>query len=216
MNVLVIGDVHGCYYTLRQLLKMHWNPDTTQLVQVGDLVNKGLHTGKCIRYWKKLETRHPGKVFLIRGNHEQFLIDAYNQNKTNKTVESFARSCEKAKIIAADAIAWLKTKPLSWQNSEIFVTHAGISARCSDPFQANLPHSVITNRHSLLAMNQVQVVGHTVTKSSKPFFSTKENSWYLDTGAYLGNTLSALFFQSEQLHPKVIQLTTLEKDMRDT
>lgn len=213
MNILVIGDVHGCYYTLRQLLKTYWNPETTQLVQVGDLINKGLHSGRCVRHWQKLELKHPGKVFLIRGNHEQFLIDAANQNKVNKTVDSFNKSCERAKLEPFEAVKWLKTKPLSWQNSELFVTHAGVSDRCTDPFQANAAHSVITNRHSLLPLAQTQVVGHTVTKSSKPVFSTKENAWYLDTGAYQGNSLSALLFQEGQLQPKVLQISTLSEDL---
>ena len=83
MRVLVIGDVHGCYYTLKDLVENYWDPQQDYLVQLGDLINKGLHSAKCVKYWLKLEEKYPYQVFLLRGNHEQMYINGSNR-KTNQ------------------------------------------------------------------------------------------------------------------------------------
>jgi hypothetical protein len=41
-RLLVVGDVHGCFDELQQLLQtVDYKPDSDNLVFVGDLVNKG-------------------------------------------------------------------------------------------------------------------------------------------------------------------------------
>jgi hypothetical protein len=34
MNYLVIGDVHGCYYTFNNLITKHWNKENEVLIQL--------------------------------------------------------------------------------------------------------------------------------------------------------------------------------------
>ena len=43
MNLFVVGDIHGCYYTWRQLL-LHWQPAQERLIQLGDLVDRGKYS----------------------------------------------------------------------------------------------------------------------------------------------------------------------------
>lgn len=66
----VVGDVHGCYRTLMKLLdKVYFNPEKDRLFSVGDLVDRGQHSLKC------LELLHKEWFFAVRGNHEQNMLD---------------------------------------------------------------------------------------------------------------------------------------------
>jgi serine/threonine protein phosphatase 1 len=40
MNLLVIGDIHGCYYTFQMLLDKFWDSEKELLIQVGDIIDK--------------------------------------------------------------------------------------------------------------------------------------------------------------------------------
>jgi len=41
-KLLIIGDIHGCLEETKDLLaKARYDPETTTLISVGDLVNKG-------------------------------------------------------------------------------------------------------------------------------------------------------------------------------
>lgn len=49
MRSIVIGDVHGCYYSLMRLLdKVKYDPRSDHLYFLGDLVGKGLHSAKVM------------------------------------------------------------------------------------------------------------------------------------------------------------------------
>lgn len=215
MQTLVLGDVHGCYFTLKHLIKEHWQPEQEKLVSVGDLINKGPHSGKCIKYWRKLQTAHPGRVILIRGNHEQAFIDQFeSEEKLSKVHRQLLVSFQEAGLEARQVHQWLKRQSLSWQNERLMISHAGISKKARDPFNVKDPHSVINNRRLIDRLDKIQVVGHTVIRESKPLFSAKENTWYLDTGAALGRHLSALRFRDTEA-PEVIRVATLAEDLID-
>lgn len=63
----VCGDVHGCYQTLEALLaKVHFNAGVDRLFSVGDLVDRGPESLRCL-----MMTRYPW-FHAIRGNHEEF------------------------------------------------------------------------------------------------------------------------------------------------
>lgn len=79
MNLLVVADVHGCSKTLKTLVRGQWNPHDEFLILVGDLVNKGPKSAKVIEYVRDLQTEYPYSVFVVRGNHEQMLVDVYDQ-----------------------------------------------------------------------------------------------------------------------------------------
>ena len=83
MKVFIVGDVHGCYHTFKQLIEDHWNKKDEYLVLVGDLINKGPHSFEAFSYFLTLKEEYPYQVFLIRGNHEQHFLNTLNSNKYN-------------------------------------------------------------------------------------------------------------------------------------
>lgn len=213
MGVLVIGDVHGCYYTLKKMVKAHFNPEEHLLVQVGDLINKGPHSGKCIKYWQKLETKYPQQVILIRGNHEQAFIESYRQEKTKGTHPKLLANLLTAKVHPAQVYQWLLNKPLSWEGEGLLITHAGISIAANDPFNISMANNVLINRKPLKRLSLTQVIGHMVVKNAKPVYSTKENAWYIDTGAFAGDNLTGVLFWNNGESQQVYQIPTHEKDL---
>ena len=66
---LVVGDVHGCFRTLdRALCELRFDTDSDRLFGVGDLVDRGPHSGEAL-VW--LETRFEA---VVMGNQERPLL----------------------------------------------------------------------------------------------------------------------------------------------
>jgi serine/threonine protein phosphatase 1 len=212
LGFLVVGDIHGCYFTFKSLLKEHWFPEKDSLVLVGDLLNKGPHSAKAWRLWQKINTDYPNKVVLLRGNHEQHFLENYRLKTVN---HSHLRLCEqfREKGISAKRLAQeIRHLPLHWQNETLLVSHAGISEEAIDPFNLLEPHNLLQNRKPLKSLSRVQIIGHNIISKGKPLFKPQENAWYIDTGVWCNQFLSALYFEDGQLIPKVIQVARKYRD----
>ena len=70
-RLFVVGDLHGCYHELMQKLNIiGFDFSNDLLVSVGDLVDRGKYSVKCLELIKK-----PWFI-AIRGNHEQMCLEA--------------------------------------------------------------------------------------------------------------------------------------------
>lgn len=68
--MIVIGDVHGCFNTLKALLcKL---PSNVQVCFVGDLIDRGENSKEVVELIK-----NERRFTSVRGNHEDFLIHSY-------------------------------------------------------------------------------------------------------------------------------------------
>jgi serine/threonine protein phosphatase 1 len=213
-GVLVIGDVHGCYYTFKSMVKQYWRPEEELLIQLGDLINKGPHSAKCLIYGRKLLKKHPGRVYFLRGNHEQWFINHYRHDSENPTYLGLVSQFERAGLSIKEVVSWLTQLPPVWQDERLFISHAGLAKAAKDPYHLKEEKSLINNRSALQALRQVQVLGHNIMRDGKPFFSPKENAWYIDTGAWCFEYLSGLRFSADIHRPEVIRMETRLKDKR--
>jgi bis(5'-nucleosyl)-tetraphosphatase (symmetrical) len=140
-NVLIIGDVHGCYDEMMQLYQSAGAPAI--VILVGDLVNKGPHSAKVVRHVRTT----PG-WFAVRGNHDDGTLraamgDPADQRAAKskkkydwlfgKTEEddtgSFGSSC----VLSKDDLLWLHDLPYTIripatdpEESDILIVHAGL------------------------------------------------------------------------------------------
>jgi diadenosine tetraphosphatase ApaH/serine/threonine PP2A family protein phosphatase len=65
MRIIVVGDVHGCFEELKEVLKKcNHNSSEDKVVLVGDLVNKGPCSAEVVQYARK------EGFYCIRGNHD--------------------------------------------------------------------------------------------------------------------------------------------------
>lgn len=68
--VTVVGDLHGQFFDLLNLLKVGgWPPDTSY-VFLGDFVDRGHNSVETLSLLLCLKFKYPGHVTLLRGNHE--------------------------------------------------------------------------------------------------------------------------------------------------
>lgn len=190
MNIVIIGDVHGCYKTFKALVEKAWNPKEDILIQIGDLINKGPDSFSCIKYLRKLQEKYPGQVFYIMGNHE-YAVFRKLPSKT-KLQKEFKKHIKSKGGDYKEIKTYLKTLPLKWENEKILITHAGISIRAKYPYKAANPSGVLFNRSKILNINKLQVVGHTIVSGHEPIYSKTENVWRIDTGAWCKKYLSSI------------------------
>lgn len=121
MATYFIGDVHGCYKELKELLnEISFKPQADNLWFCGDLVNKGPKSHEVISYIMDLP--HANTVL---GNHDMHLL-ALSQglqlpaDKPNTFTEVL-----KAPNIK-DIITWLRSRPFLHQEGNNVLVHAGI------------------------------------------------------------------------------------------
>lgn len=75
----VIGDVHGCYDEMMDLLaKIEKMDKHAQFIFVGDFVDRGPQVDKVLDWCMKNITLD-GKYQAVRGNHEQMVLDWYTE-----------------------------------------------------------------------------------------------------------------------------------------
>jgi hypothetical protein len=80
-RIVAIGDVHGAYQRLVDILRtaglidarLRWSGQKTHLVQLGDVVDRGPDSRRALDLLRQLEGEAPqagGAVHLLLGNHE--------------------------------------------------------------------------------------------------------------------------------------------------
>lgn len=70
-HIWVVGDIHGCFTLLiAKLRACRFDPWQDLLVSVGDLIDRGPDSLRC------LQLLHKRWVVAVRGNHEQMAMDS--------------------------------------------------------------------------------------------------------------------------------------------
>ncbi len=69
-RTIIIGDLHGCYVEARKLLALCETHVSDHVIFLGDLVDRGPESGKCVDLVMHRE-QVQGKPACILGNHEE-------------------------------------------------------------------------------------------------------------------------------------------------
>jgi len=121
MAVYAVGDIQGCYKSLRGLLeKVQFNPGKDVLWCVGDLVNRGDDSLNVLRYLKSLGDA----CICVLGNHDLHLLGLAAGDST------YRRDTLQAVLDAPDCDAlvdWLRCRPLLHHDADLgwCMVHAG-------------------------------------------------------------------------------------------
>lgn len=118
----VIGDIHGCYNSLRRLIDKINPSCSTSIFIAGDLINRGPHSAQTLNF---LMDDCPIDIQCILGNHDLAFISFYHKifTKTNK------QDCYNHLILGKNIekwINWLRTLPLCIAHDEFTLVHAGL------------------------------------------------------------------------------------------
>ena len=222
-RVLAVGDIHGMYEKLIKLMeKIRFDQEDDLLVFLGDFVDRGPDSVRCLQYVYDLQHAYPDTVICLLGNHEVMMSSYLIQKRLNyNTViadyadswlenggfETLKQLDELETGIKNELLQWVENLPVKYQYQEFFFCHAGV-----DP---NVPLSV-QNEFDMLWRRQqwweqykgveTIVVGHTPVQRmmkqaryAKPLFMPN-NVIMCDTGAYMnGGKLSCVDVLSKKV-----------------
>jgi bis(5'-nucleosyl)-tetraphosphatase (symmetrical) len=121
MATYAIGDIHGCFRTLRLLLRrIAFDRRHDRLWLVGDLVNRGPRSLAVLRWAADLDDR----AVAVLGNHDLHLL-AYAEG----IAEARRRDSLEEVLTAPDRdelLAWLRSRPLVHREDGHLLVHAGL------------------------------------------------------------------------------------------
>ena len=83
-----IGDVHGCFYTLKKLLDSISLSKSDMVFLLGDMINRGKRSREVIDYIILMRSKG-FQIHPIRGNHEHFILSLLEKNDelSQKTIK---------------------------------------------------------------------------------------------------------------------------------
>ncbi|WP_353626396.1 metallophosphoesterase family protein [Bacillus sp. JCM 19041] len=142
-KVFVIGDIHGCYNELVELLQ-YWNKENEQLVFLGDYIDRGQDSLAVVQLVQSLV--HSGNAIALKGNHEDMFIDwleernaeRFLRNGGSETIRSFLgttkeRDTRRAIMEAfSDEVFFLAGLPLYHEWGDFLFVHAGVDLTLHD------------------------------------------------------------------------------------
>lgn len=126
MSTYVIGDVQGCYLTLRKLLKkIKFNPEKDRLWFTGDLVNRGPRSLQVMAW----VLDHDFCIQSVLGNHDLHFIARFLGLRSNKKNDSLGKILKSPDCqVYAN---WLRRQPLIYTKKSHVLVHAGLNPQWS-------------------------------------------------------------------------------------
>jgi serine/threonine protein phosphatase 1 len=197
-EIAVIGDIHGDADRLARAL-MHFRSEPTRhLILTGDYINRGPDTHRVLEMLISVREQHPAGVTLLRGNHEDALLNYLNGG----SISNFAAHGGMATITSYRNVidsespeAFQKNFPephkalveglaTAYEDDNVLVSHTGFN-----PFDPeDRSHSALCSRgHPALFRysgpwpRPLTVCGHYVQKGGRPYVTP--HLVCLDTGA---------------------------------
>ena len=119
-KIYAVGDVQGCAPSLKALVKKL--PKKSNLIFLGDLVNRGPDSLGALRQLKSLQ--ESGRAECILGNHDLHLlaIDAGLRNtKGLDTIDAILKAPDRKELIN-----WIRKRPMALSNGKVLTVHAGV------------------------------------------------------------------------------------------
>lgn len=119
MATWIIGDIHGCFSDLERLLdRIAFDPAVDQIIQVGDLANKGPESLKVLRWARGLGDRFR----MVLGNHDLHLLARVVGRRPRKedTLDQVFEAPDREVLLS-----WLSTQPLMLRVKDTVIVHAG-------------------------------------------------------------------------------------------
>lgn len=228
--VAVIGDVHGCFFTLSRLYQEIISKfPGIPIFCVGDLVDRGKHSFEVVEFVMN------SKIIFTPGNHDYMFYyfikhpsspigRSWIYNGSEATLDSYSNRFNEMNV----HLSYIIKAPLFINLPDCFISHAGISVAYSRKLgkkpldditkltevaegELNDEHGILWTRDKLLNLGKLQIVGH--TRYDDVYHDNKSNALYIDTAACSGNKLSCAIIEKNELK-NVISVKTVEKDIR--
>ena len=218
-QIYIIGDVHGCFNTLLELIKQFPTKEKSQICFVGDVIDRGLFSCDVVELIMQNDYK------MVMGNHERRLLNNKFEFLNNKvpfdrswffgnggeaTYRSYLGQSTEFKQRHVDFLesrpVYLEFKEYKTQNGEhLVVSHSAVGNMwelrndkyASEEFKRHL----LSGRGDEMQVSGIfNVYGHTPVREVKFY----KNSADIDTGCVFNEVgfdkLSALEFPSMKIY----------------
>lgn len=224
--VAVIGDIHGCYYTLVEIYnKIRQKYNSIPIYTVGDLIDRGSNGYEVMQFVIN------ENIVFTPGNHDYMFYHFFKQPESIFAKswifngnESTLRSYQNHEDEIFEHIEIIKQAPLYLDVEDCFISHAGISSYYEDMLPDNFKDDlsiltkyvykdyinevgVLWTRYKLMDLGKIQVVGH--TKQKEINYDEESDTLYIDTGACVGNKLSAVIINKSEIDDTIEEPTNM-------
>jgi serine/threonine protein phosphatase 1 len=195
MNIVAIGDVHGCITKLQERIQPLIGSQS-EVVFLGDLIDRAPEPNGDLRVLQLVHfmEQNPAafglsKVTVLTGNHEQLFLEAFDTLDT----ELWEYNGGDFELItqAQPFIQWLRERPTHYVVEDFLFVHAGV--RPNVPLEKQTFTDLTWIRDPFLdsdshGLPYTVVHGHTYVP--EPEFHSDRIA--IDTGACFGGELTAL------------------------
>lgn len=121
MATYAIGDLQGCFFSFKDLLKkIQFNPAHDRLWFVGDLINRGPGSLDVMRWMLE----HQSSVVTVLGNHDLHTLvvaEGFVSAHRSDTIQSLLDAPD-----APELLGWLRQQPLVHFEHGYLMVHAGL------------------------------------------------------------------------------------------
>lgn len=198
MNTLIIGDIHGCYDELRDLLDKAALSSDDQIIAVGDLVNRGPNSAAVLDFFR----RQPN-TRSIRGNHEYGHIRAHQKQSPKPKLSTLLTRWQ----LGADydnAVAYMESLPVHLDLPDALLVHAYMEPRIPLDEQedrmlmgtsgatSDLQKTYSKPWYTYYNGGKPLIVGHKDMSGRQEPFVYKDRVYGIDTGCVYGGQLTGL------------------------
>lgn len=198
--VVAIGDVHGCATLLREAIWPHLGSGA-ELIFLGDLIDRSPEPEgdqQVLELVRELqgdpEAYGLAGVTVLRGNHEQMLLDALEEESPGEATELWEWNGGDPDFLPAarEHQGWLQSLPLTAERGEYLFVHAGV--RPGVPLQQQQADDLLWIRGPFLSgphgLPYRVVHGHTFRSDYR--VTRLPHRIGIDTGAFKSGQLTAL------------------------
>lgn len=224
-EIVVIGDIHGCYDEFKELLaKVHndspsGNPEKCLKILVGDLVNKGPKNRKVLQACRDI---YPNSIIAVRGNHDEIVLAQHKKFK--ETREPLLPKNKWIESLPSRYVSYLGLLPysISIPTLNCIIVHAGIDPSKEDPVRETPNDLLITIRNIVVERDsKTNETSYRCTKSGKEgaawatFWPGPQHVYFghdarrrlqndhefatgLDTGCVYGDRLSYIYIKGSK------------------
>jgi serine/threonine protein phosphatase 1 len=212
-----IGDVHGCFDKLDELMRRcaeYAGTRSFRFVMLGDYIDRGPDSRLVIDRLRNLCEQRPGAIVCLMGNHEDLFLAAlenpaevgiWMDNGGDTTLESYDVNAPAG--LPDRHIEWIRNLPLCLDDGLRFFVHAGIDPAVPLAQQDRATMLWTRKRYSETTNpGRLIVHGHTPLLSKQP--EQHPHRLNLDTGAVYGGPLSAAVFTADRASPIALLVGT--------
>lgn len=129
-RIIAISDIHGCYNTLKKLLKddrlnVDFQNDT--VIFLGDYIDRGNYPLITLLALKDLQTKHPKNVICLKGNHEDMCCKYFFNGNPTWSWNGYEKSRSQIESYdnMDDLLLWMDKLPLKYETEKYCFCHSG-------------------------------------------------------------------------------------------